>query len=167
MTFSLGDSIRQNEILTSNINLMWITWFTVHFIIILTSFNQGCHADRPTWRHVRLLIKSDRAPVSDMTVNDMLTSDRVKPELLSPRLLPRWILGACTIPLRGVHVSLRGAHGPMRGAHASRRGTHQRCLLCHDRAKLRHNVTSLSLRRVASSWRIATLLLQCCYSGVN
>ena len=50
--------------------------------------SQGCHADRPISRHVRLLVRSDRAHVSDMTVNGMLTSDRVKPELLCPRWLP-------------------------------------------------------------------------------
>jgi hypothetical protein len=36
----------------------------------------------------------------------------------------------------------------------------QRCLLWRDRAKSRRNVTSPSQRRVASLWRIATLLLQ-------
>jgi hypothetical protein len=36
----------------------------------------------------------------------------------------------------------------------------QRCLLWRDRAKSRRNVMLLSQRRVASLWRIATLLLQ-------
>jgi hypothetical protein len=37
---------------------------------------------------------------------------------------------------------------------------YQGCLLWRDRAKSRRNVTSPSQRRVASLWRIATLLLQ-------
>jgi hypothetical protein len=36
----------------------------------------------------------------------------------------------------------------------------QRCLLWRDRVKSRRNVTSPSQRRVASLWRIETLLLQ-------
>jgi hypothetical protein len=36
----------------------------------------------------------------------------------------------------------------------------QHCLLWRDRAKSRRNVMSPSQRRVASLWRIATLLLQ-------